>query len=115
MRSSRASAASNRVASPLANPTATRAVLERHGLLLKHRLGQNFLVNDAIIEKILALAALAPGEQVLEVGPGIGTLTTALLGAGACVTAVEADRTLEPVLAETCGRLVDLINDYNRR
>ena len=48
----------------------------RHGLLLKHRLGQNFLVNDAIIEKILALAALAPGEQVLEVGPGIGTLTT---------------------------------------
>ena len=74
----------------------------RHGLLLKHRLGQNFLVNDAIIEKILALAALAPGEQVLEVGPGIGTLTTALLGAGACVTAVEADRTLEPVLAETC-------------
>ena len=74
----------------------------RHGLLLKHRLGQNFLVNDAIIEKILALAALAPGEQVFEVGPGIGTLTTALLGAGACVTAVEADRTLEPVLAETC-------------
>ena len=42
----------------------------RHGLLLKHRLGQNFLVNDAIIEKILALAALEAGEQVLEVGPG---------------------------------------------
>ena len=41
------------MASYLATPSATRAVLERHGLLLKHRLGQNFLVNDAIIEKII--------------------------------------------------------------
>ena len=76
----------------------------RHGLLLKHRLGQNFLVNDAIIEKIIALAEPAAGEHVLEVGPGIGTLTVALLGSGASVTAIEADPTLPAVLAETCAR-----------
>jgi 16S rRNA (adenine1518-N6/adenine1519-N6)-dimethyltransferase len=75
----------------------------RHGLLLKHRLGQNFLVNDAIIEKIIALAEPAAGEHVLEVGPGIGTLTVALLGSGASVTAIEADPTLPAVLAETCA------------
>ena len=92
------------MASYLATPSATRAVLERHGLLLKHRLGQNFLVNDAIIEKIIALAEPAAGEHVLEVGPGIGTLTVALLGSGASVTAIEADPTLPAVLAETCAR-----------
>ncbi len=91
------------MASYLANPTETRAALERHGLLLKHRLGQNFLVNDAVIEKILALASVQPGECVLEVGPGIGTLSVGLLGAGGRVVAVEADTTLEPVLAETCA------------
>ena len=72
--------------------------------MLKHRLGQNFLVNDAIIEKIIALAEVAPGDAVLEVGPGIGTLTVALLGAGAQVTAIEADPTLPAVLAETCAQ-----------
>ena len=92
------------MASYLATPSATRAVLERHGLLLKHRLGQNFLVNDAVIEKIIALAEPAAGEHVLEVGPGIGTLTVALLGSGAEVTAIEADPTLPAVLAETCAR-----------
>ena len=88
----------------LATPSATRAVLEQHGLLLKHRLGQNFLVNDAVIEKIIALAEPAADEHVLEVGPGIGTLTVALLGAGAAVTAIEADPALPAVLAETCAR-----------
>ena len=46
--------------SPLATPTATKAVLQRHGLFTKHRLGQNFLVNDAVIGKILGLAELGP-------------------------------------------------------
>ncbi len=89
--------------STLATPSATRAVLERFGLSTKHRLGQNFLVNDAVIGRILALAEIAPDERVLEVGPGIGTLSVALLAAGACLTAVEADHALEPVLAETCA------------
>lgn len=87
----------------LANVRATRETLERHGLATKHRLGQNFLVSDAVIGKILDLAELSPNDTVLEVGPGIGTLSVALLSTGARVTAIEADRTLEPVLAETCA------------
>lgn len=88
----------------LANQRETRAVLERHGLLLKHRLGQNFLVSDAVIGRILSLAELASDDVVYEVGPGIGTLTTAMLPRVRTVVAVEADRTLPPVLAETCAR-----------
>ena len=65
--------------SPLASASATRAVLEAHGLTAKYSLGQNFLVNDAILQKIVALAEVAPDDAVLEVGPGIGTLTMALL------------------------------------
>ena len=91
----------------LANPRETRAVLERHGLLLKHRLGQNFLVEDSVIGRILALAELGPDDVVYEVGPGIGTLTVALLARAGRVVAVEADRTLPPVLAETCAQESD--------
>lgn len=89
--------------SPLADVGATRDALERHGLYTKHRLGQNFLVSDGVVGRILGLAELSADDVVLEVGPGIGTLTLALLGTGARVVAVEADRTLAPVLAETCG------------
>jgi 16S rRNA (adenine1518-N6/adenine1519-N6)-dimethyltransferase len=92
------------VNSRLASPTATRAVLERFGLATKHRLGQNFLVDDNVIGRILALAELSPADAVLEVGPGIGTLTVALLPRCGRVIAVEADRELEPVLAETCAQ-----------
>ena len=88
----------------LANQRETRDVLERHGLLLKHRLGQNFLVNDGVIGRILAFAELTPEDVVYEVGPGIGTLTVALLPRARRVVAVEADRTLPPVLAQTCAQ-----------
>ena len=88
----------------LANPRETRVTLDRHGLQTKHRLGQNFLVNDAVIGKVLDLAELRDDDVVLEVGPGIGTLTVALLPHAGAVVAVEADRSLEPVLAETCAR-----------
>ena len=63
----------------LASPSATRAVLERHGLATKKALGQNFLINDDILAKIVSLAELDGDDAVLEVGPGIGTLTIALL------------------------------------
>lgn len=100
--------------SHLANPRATREVLERHGLATKHRLGQNFLVNDDVIGKIVRLAALEPSDLVLEVGPGIGTLSVALLEAAGSVVAVEADRELEAVLGETCvpsGRFTLVMGD----
>lgn len=91
-------------ASWLANPHETRAVLERFGLFAKHRLGQNFLVDDAVIRRILALAELGDRDAVLEVGPGIGTLTVAMLPLAGAVVAIEADRDLLPVLSETCAQ-----------
>ncbi|WP_307739736.1 rRNA adenine N-6-methyltransferase family protein [uncultured Parolsenella sp.] len=87
-------------ASPLANPTATRQMLERFGLATKHRLGQNFLVDDNVIAKILELARLDETSSVLEVGPGIGTLTLGMLPLAGSVVSIEADRELEPVLAD---------------
>lgn len=88
------------VASPLANPRATREVLERFGFVTKHRLGQNFLVDDAVVRHILQLAELTLQDKVLEVGPGIGTLTLALLAHTHEVLALEADLSLQPVLEE---------------
>ena len=84
--------------SPLASPAATRALLETYGLATKHRLGQNFLIDNHVIERIMALAALGAGDHVLEVGPGIGTLTLALLQDAAHVASIEMDAELEPVL-----------------
>lgn len=86
--------------SPLANLTATRALLEEFGLAAKHRLGQNFLVDNHVIERICAQAELTGTERVLEVGPGIGTLTLALVQEAAHVASIEMDAELEPVLAE---------------
>lgn len=87
-------------ASPLANPTATREMLERFGLATKHRLGQNFLVDDHVIAHILELARLGQDSHVVEVGPGIGTLTLGMLPHAGSVASIEADNTLEPVLAD---------------
>lgn len=89
--------------SRLANIRETCAVLERFGLATKHRLGQNFLVNDEVIGRIVELADLGCDDVVLEVGPGIGTLTVAMLARVRAVCSVEADRELESVLAETCA------------
>lgn len=86
----------------LATPTATRTVLERHGLATKKSLGQNFLVNDAVIAKICELSEVGAQDKVLEVGPGIGTLTVALLARANHVLSVERDTDLPAVLAETC-------------
>ena len=87
--------------SPLSTPSATREVLERHGLYTKYGLGQNFLVSDDVIRKILELANVQPGDRVLEVGPGIGTLTAALLPRVAHVVAIEKDADLPAVLDDT--------------
>lgn len=89
--------------SRLANIRETRAVLERFGLATKHRLGQNFLVNDEVIGRIVELADLGCDDVVLEVGPGIGTLTVAMLARVRAVCSIEADRELESVLVETCA------------
>ena len=87
--------------SPLATPSATLAVLKRFGLATKKSLGQHFLIDDNIVGRILDLAALSGDETVLEIGPGIGTLTTALCRHAGSVVAVERDSDLLKVLAKT--------------
>ncbi len=89
--------------SPLATPSATAAVLTSHGLVTKRALGQNFLVNDGVIRKTLALSELDIKDVVLEVGPGIGTLTIALLKTARAVISIERDKNLSVVLAQTCA------------
>ena len=86
----------------LANQHATKETLERFGLATKYRLGQNFLVQDHVIEKIVQLAEVQPTDVVVEVGPGLGTLTVALLDRARAVCSLEADSELEQVLAVTC-------------
>ena len=86
----------------LANQRATKETLERFGLATKYRLGQNFLVQDRVIEKIVQLAEVQPTDVIVEVGPGLGTLTVALLDNARAVCSLEADSELEQVLAVTC-------------
>jgi 16S rRNA (adenine1518-N6/adenine1519-N6)-dimethyltransferase len=100
--------------SPLATPSATLAVLKRFGLATKKSLGQHFLVDDNVVARILELAAIEPGSVVLEVGPGIGTLTAALCEHAGAVVAVERDGDLLKALASTtaaCERLAVLRAD----
>ena len=83
------------------SPTATRDLLVSHGHHPKRALGQNFLVDGNIVHKSLALAGVTPGDTVIEIGPGLGTLTEALLTAGAHVYAVERDERLHAHLVST--------------
>jgi 16S rRNA (adenine1518-N6/adenine1519-N6)-dimethyltransferase len=77
-----------------------REVIARHGLQASKALGQNFLFDEQLLDRIAAVPGDLDGKQVLEVGPGPGGLTRALLRAGAQVTAIEMDRRCLPALAE---------------
>ena len=77
-----------------------RDVIARHGLSASKALGQNFLFDEQLLDRIAAIPGDLSGRQVLEVGPGPGGLTRALLRAGARVTAIEMDRRCLPALAE---------------
>ena len=77
---------------------AARLALEKHGFRFSHALGQNFILDDGLVRRIVEAAQVAPGERVLEIGPGAGVMTRHLAEAGAKVTAVELDKNLEPVL-----------------
>ncbi len=85
----------------IASREVTRYILQTFGLHTKKRFGQNFLINEKIVRGIAEAAKIGPGDLVLEVGPGIGTLTQALAETGADVKSVEIDTTLLPVLAKT--------------
>ena len=73
-------------------------LLERHGLRPSRALGQNFVADPNTVRRIARLAGVGPGDRVLEVGAGLGSLTLALAETGAAVTAIERDRHLVPVL-----------------
>lgn len=75
-------------------------LLGRHGLRPSRALGQNFVADPNTIRRIVRLSGVGPGDPVVEIGPGVGSLTTALCEVGAEVIAVELDRHLLPVLAE---------------
>ncbi len=85
----------------IADLSATRHILKTFNLRAAKKLGQNFLVDAGTVQAIVDAAEISEGEEVLEIGPGIGTLTQGLLEAGAKVTAVELDKKLPAVLAET--------------
>ena len=87
--------------SSLASVADTRAVLDRFGLSTKKSLGQHFLINDGVVERICNLAELSHTDRVVEVGPGIGTLTEALLKRSGEVVSIERDTDLIEVLEET--------------
>lgn len=76
-------------------------ILSRHGLEPSRALGQNFLADPNTVRRIVRLAELDDSSNVIEIGPGVGSLTTELAATGAQVIAVELDRHLLPVLAET--------------
>ncbi|MBR0410410.1 MAG: 16S rRNA (adenine(1518)-N(6)/adenine(1519)-N(6))-dimethyltransferase RsmA [Eubacterium sp.] len=85
----------------LANPQETIAVLQKYGFNFQKKYGQNFLIDPHVLGKIIAAAQIGPEDFVLEVGPGIGTMTQYLAEAAGEVLAVEIDKKLMPILADT--------------
>ena len=82
------------------SPRQVRELLDAHGLAPSRALGQNFVADPNTVRRIAGLAEVGPGDRVVEVGPGLGSLTLALAATGAEVTAVEVDRGLVPALRE---------------
>lgn len=97
----------------LTSPTVIRGILEANDLKFMKQFGQNFLTDENTVERIADAAGLGPEDTVLEVGPGIGTLTRALADRAGEVYAVEIDKKLIPVLENTLADLenVGIINE----
>ena len=97
----------------LSNPTNTLAVINKHEFAFQKKYGQNFLVDEGIVEKIVREAGVTKDDFVLEIGPGIGTMTQLLCEHAREVAAVEIDDKLIPILAETLSAYdhVTVINE----
>lgn len=97
----------------LGNPKNTIAVLQKYQFNFQKKFGQNFLIDTGILEEIIEAAQITKDDFVLEIGPGIGTLTQYLAEAAREVTAVEIDRNLIPILGETLSDYsnVTIINE----
>ncbi|MCD5506679.1 16S rRNA (adenine(1518)-N(6)/adenine(1519)-N(6))-dimethyltransferase RsmA [Lactobacillus delbrueckii subsp. lactis] len=92
---------------PIASPVRTAAIVNRYFVHAKKNLGQNFLVDLDAVQGIVRAAGIEPGDQVVEVGPGIGSLTEQLLLAGGKVAAYEVDQRLPEILANELPEKVD--------
>lgn len=85
----------------LGNPTGTIEILKKYQFNFQKRYGQNFLIDSHILEKIVESAEITKDDCVLEIGPGIGTMTQYLAESAGQVIAVEIDQSLIPILADT--------------
>lgn len=85
----------------LSNPTNTLAVINKHEFAFQKKFGQNFLIDEGIVNKIVREAGVTKDDFVLEIGPGIGTMTQLLCEQAGGVAAVEIDTNLIPILKET--------------
>ncbi len=97
----------------LGDPAKTIEVLRRYGFATQKKYGQNFLIDRHVLDKIIRAAGIGDQDFVIEIGPGIGTMTQYLAGRARQVCAVEIDRELIPILGETLESYdnVDIIND----
>lgn len=97
----------------IAIPSQTKAILQKHGFTFKKSLGQNFLTDLNILEKIVLTAELSDKSQIIEVGPGIGSLTEFLAQSNGEVVSFEIDQRLIPILEETLARYdnVTVVNE----
>ena len=87
----------------LSNPQKTIETIKKYGFSFQKKFGQNFLIDEHVIHKIIRGAQVTKEDFVLEIGPGIGTMTQYLAEAAREVAAVEIDRKLIPILGETLG------------
>ena len=85
----------------LGNPKNTIEILQKYKFVFQKKFGQNFLIDEHVLEKIIQAAGVGPGDFVVEIGPGIGTMTQYLAHAARGVAAVEIDRALIPILKDT--------------
>lgn len=97
----------------LSNPQVTIEILKKYNFAFQKRFGQNFLIDGHVVEKIVRAADIGKDDVILEIGPGIGTMTQYLAEAAGHVYAVEIDKNLLPVLAETLAAYdnVTVINE----
>lgn len=97
----------------LSSHRATKEVVNKHNFKFSKSLGQNFLIDDNVIDRILEGARLSETDRIIEVGPGIGTLTREMGKVAKNVVAIEIDKTLIPILKETLADLdnVEVVNE----
>ena len=96
----------------LGNPTATKFIIDKYRFAFQKKFGQNFLIDSNILEGIVESSEITKDDFVLEIGPGIGTMTQYLCEAAGRVVAVEIDKTLIPILEDTLSEYdnVEVIN-----